>query len=321
MSNEEIYSGGRATEYTNDKAAPAIKDKTIARLIPANVSECSIIRGASGNHCSTDKTAADVEKLLEVSSMDEAKSKLNCRTERCVLENVAHALPQAKEEIGVVLKVKGPTDSKLLSNAHIDATMRQFAVKFPEFYPYNFNMRNYADYHFSRGKVLEGADTLATVPFSSVYTQGKTCAGCIINTDTYQGDGKHWMALFVDARSPVCSVEFFNSSGNPPAAEWVDWMIKTKIQLEQLGRTIEVVKVTAIRHQQSKSECGVYSLFYVWARLHGTPYQYFLKNPMKDQLMFEFRQHLFEDTTGGGGGGGGVFSWEKYSAGTKIRWE
>jgi hypothetical protein len=110
------------------------------------------------------------------------------------------------------------------------------------------------------------------------------------------------MALFADARnSDRWTVEFFNSSGNAPAPEWVSWLVKTKAGMELiLDREkkkipVEIMKVSSIRHQQSRSECGLYSLFYIWARLHNIPPEYFMENPIPDQLMFEFRQHLFED--------------------------
>jgi hypothetical protein len=119
-------------------------------------------------------------------------------------------------------------------------------------------------------------------------------AGCIINSDNYQGSGKHWMALFVDTRSSPMTVEFFNSSGNYPVKQWSDWMHKTKDDLAPKGK-VKIVNVAGLQHQRSKTECGVYSLYYIWSRLNGISPEAFQKIKVDDELMFEFRQHLFSD--------------------------
>jgi hypothetical protein len=170
---------------------------------------------------------------------------------------------------------------------------------------------------------------LATIQFKDLYTGfgGKKykCCGCIINSDVYQGGGKHWMALFADARGSKWTVEFFNSSGNSPGPEWISWLVKTKNQMEELidnlklkNNTVEILKVCNIRHQQSRTECGVYSLFYLWARLNGLSYEYFMKKPVPDQLMMEFRQHLFNDPERKISG---RFDFAEYKKMVKIEWE
>jgi hypothetical protein len=232
-----------------------------------------------------------------------------------------------EHEININLKVEGPTDSKLLSNINIDSTLQQWTIRWSDFYPYNFHMLNYASYSYRNGRVVHKPDTLATLPFDDLY-YGRTgrvyrCAACVINTDTYQGPGQHWMALFADARGVKWSVEFFNSSGNSPAPEWVNWMEKTKTIMENIltnsdHNSVEMVKVSSIRHQKSRSECGLYSLFYIWARLNGVPYEYFSENHIPDQLMFEFRQHLFNDPRRTKLKS---FDWSTYQGTAKIQWD
>jgi hypothetical protein len=62
----------------------------------------------------------------------------------------------------------------------------------------------------------------------------------------------------------------------------------------------------------------LYSLFYIFARLNGVPKEYFIKNPVPDQLMFEFRQLLF---SGEKGLTGGKFNWDKYRGQVSVSWE
>jgi hypothetical protein len=154
-------------------------------------------------------------------------------------------------------------------------------------------MLDYKTYSFRNGRVLNHPDTLATVHMGDLVGRGITHAGCVINSDKYHGDGKHWMALFVDI--PGETVEFFNSSGNDPQVAWVDWMVKTAEELRQCGKKAKLIKVSSIRHQNSKTECGVYSLFYIWSRLNGIPCDVFLKHKINDDHIFHFRQLLFAD--------------------------
>jgi hypothetical protein len=313
------------------------KPKLIKSLIPNKITECSLNRAKYGV-CMLPKTSKSVAHLLGIVEdnpadiVEIAKEELNCDTEKCVLNKLRDKLGDrhVDGELRFSYKVPGPTDNALLTNVNIDSIMGQWAVVYKDFFAYNFNMKNYASYSFRNGRVYNTPDTLSTILFKDLYTGAYNgtnyrCCGCVINTDVYQGDGKHWMALFADTRGDQCSVEFFNSSGNGPAVEWVSWLQKTKIGIESViesenrpNRDVKVVKVSSIRHQQSKSECGLYSLFYIWSRLNGTSYDYFLNNSIPDQFMFEFRQHLFDATSGPKLE---EFDWEKYKDIVNIKWE
>jgi hypothetical protein len=131
------------------------------------------------------------------------------------------------------------------------------------------------------------------------------------------------MALFVDTTKPVWTVEFFNSSGNNPQPEWMNWMEKTKNILERitardkLPNTVKIIKASSLQHQWSRTECGLYSLFYIWARLNGVPADYFEHNTIPDQLMFEFRHHIFHNKKSTIK----KFDWDKYQSEIKLEWE
>jgi hypothetical protein len=334
---------GSGHGYKSDHHMAAIKDATISKLIPDTISECALyLDRAPGQPCVSNEILSAIMAATSSTSMADAKAKLGCDTERCVLGKLSSQIgaDRVRKEIATVLKLRGPTDTKLLSNVDIDETLRQWHVGYPAFFPYNFNMLNYASYSFRNGYIEHTPDTLSTILFSDLYEgtspiKGLTgikfrCAGCVINSDVYQGAGKHWMALFVDTRASQWTVEFFNSSGNAPAPEFVRWMEKTRSGLEQVvdqsngftnkasaSTSVEMLKVTSIRHQQSKTECGLYSLFYIWARLHGVPPSYFMENPVPDQLMFEFRQHLFD----GAHSRIKKFNWDEYTRSVRVEWE
>ena len=64
-------------------------------------------------------------------------------------------------EITSNFKTKGPLDVSLMSNIHIDSTLQQWALKYKEFFPYNFNMLNYASYSIQNNHVVNQPDSLA----------------------------------------------------------------------------------------------------------------------------------------------------------------
>ena len=285
-------------------------------------------------------------------------ARTHCTDEKCVLDTAAREHAISLEDAGIeeqiAFKRAGPTDTSLFNDSVIHAQMFAWMYQFAPFWAYNFNMLDYATSSMRNGRVVRKPDTLATVNWRDLYegraqlppgisddaaqsaasamikskrANGVRCTGCIINGDVYDGNGKHWMALFADARdegtrdrAPSWTIEFFNSAAVRPESEWLVWMAKTKREMLEINPRAQVsyVYVCKLWHQHSTSECGPYSLFYVWARLNGVSPQYFLENPVPDQIMFEFRQHLFarDDT-----GGARAFNFQEYKSRVRIKWD
>jgi hypothetical protein len=337
--------------YHNNKSAVS-KDIVSSRIVNDSISECAIyLQKDHSEPCSSDETIGILSDIISVKGspseiISSAKERTGCATEECVLKTLETDLgaDRVKSEIEARFKLKGPNGIELLSNFDIDNTLIQWTNKFTDFFPYNFNMLNYIDYSIKDGYVVNEPDSLARISFSDLYygkvnigdkpapKGGYRCAGCVINSDKYQGRGKHWMALFLDARgADEWSVEFFNSSGNGPAPEFINWVLKISEQMEEvaskekLNVKITQVKSSSIRHQQSKTECGLYSLFYIYARLNNVPYTYFHSTPVPDQLMFELRQHLFKSGKKQPGvveiNGIPKFDFDKYKSEIKVQWE
>lgn len=317
----------------------------VHNLIPKKQSECATYLNLDNDISDSDVCSSQqlIERVARVTNLDAnladtraiidgAKKITECDTERCVLTKLRPQLGNkvVNHELDTRFKVEGPRGSDWLGDNNIDATLKQWHIKFPDFFPYNFNMRNYASYSLDKDtmRVINEPDTLASINFEDLFEKGFRTAACICNTDTYQGKGKHWIALFVDARdnSPEWTAEIFDSAGVTPYPEWQSWLSKTKIQLNELldggggGNKKKEgfsVRASRMRHQDSNSECGVYSLFYVWARLNGISYRAFQENKVPDKLMFEFRQHLFHSN---GWKDEDNFDWDEYQRKVKIEW-
>ena len=121
--------------------------------------------------------------------------------------------------------------------------------------------------------------------------------GVVLNTDTSDGPGIHWFCLYCNFVVNPITLEYFNSSGNMPAPEVQAWLVKTKFDIENnINRKCEIVIASRIIHQQdSESECGNYSLYYIWSRLNGVSYKKFNDERIKDDVMIEFRETLFRN--------------------------
>ncbi|QJX72673.1 poxvirus late transcription factor VLTF3-like protein [Faustovirus] len=305
--------------------------ETAQELIPEVITECSIVVNDKPV-CSSDATISEIKQTFDINSNDfvevvnAAKEATGCSTEKCVVERVGST--NARQDLEMRFKVDGPVGTNLLSNNNIDGVLRQFVAFWPEFYAYNFNMADYDKFSFDaeKGVVVNRPDTLATISLVDLWKTGKRCAACVINSDNYHGRGKHWMALFADWRNQDrITIEFFNSSGNAPAYTWVKWMMKARAELETIpelkNARIDLINVAKIKHQKSRHECGVYSVFYIYCRLNNVPVEYFGTARITDEMMFEFRQHIFDSDKPHAGKGPRKFDLAEFKRTNTIRWE
>jgi len=312
--------------HSGSGSPATLQDHPIKPLLPDTISECALTIATSGQvGCSSDEAVGVMREIVGAPNVSRAavlemvKRKLAVSDERSVLTSPEFMSRYGRErslrELHKHFKVPGPTDVSLLTNFNIDQTLQQWTAADDKFFAYNFNMRDYENH----------GDTLHTVNMFDLYREGYRTTACVINSDYYAGRGKHWMALFVDCRDDSnWKVEFFNSSGNPPLGEFTNWMVKTKHQLTRaaaehsLSPKIDIVRASVICHQKSSTECGVYSLYYIYARLNGTPWRYFAEHPIPDIVMFECRHHLFWDKKRTHVK---TFKYDNYQKEVKILWE
>jgi len=243
----------------------------------------------------------------------EAAEILGCTSESCVLAHPAVREFAAQNEVPAQaldreletrFKTAGPRDSlALLSNYNIDETLQRWARVFTGFFPCPFAMMDF-DRNGDLFGTIDMVDVLeGRVPVNLGVEQVKrksTCFGCALNTDTSSGPGKHWVAVFVDCRPPPGSgpwtVEYFNSAGRPPTKPAAGWMARTRARLAEYrgdAGSVESVAVTDVGHQDSQTECGLYTLYYIRKRLEGTPYTFFFRQLVPDAAMTAFRKHVF----------------------------
>ena len=255
----------------------------------ANQSEC---RDDIDGVCMRKPAIKIITDELKVSSLNEAKKKTQCTSESCVITRV---MPKTGNREYVILdlelkarfKPPGPRRNQWLSNYNIDDSLELWTHIYPRFYNCEFAMRDFNKYDselssINLKKLMSGQNKRKT----NCDTMGVVC-----NTDAMSGGGKHWTVLFVDMRQTPITIEFFNSSGSPPCHSYSEW--QHKMQAELLPTPSEIVIPNKIQHQLGRTECGVYSLYYIRARLEGKPWTWFDKERVTDAEMTEFRSYLF----------------------------
>ena len=254
----------------------------------------------------------------EATVVRQAAHALGCGSESCVISHprfrahvrpdlAAHVLDAERDRR---FKPEGPRDTtQLLSNVNIDAVLQEWAVVFPTFYNYRFNMMDFETTGGSLAltdvsEILEGRAPQDLGPKGQGLVR-RVCDtfGCVLNTDISVGRGKHWVAVFGDCRGQgAWTVEYFNSAGNPPPPPVVRWLEGAAARLTSFRAShpathgvgpVTPVSLTAVRHQDSQTECGNYVLYYIRRRLEGAPFSEFLETHIPDAAMIEFRKHLF----------------------------
>jgi hypothetical protein len=269
---------------------------------------------ANGSDAYANGSDNQLKLTMVKQSLDGAKQTLKCDSESCVvshptfqkfaIKNKIASNSELEENLDTRFKIEGPRNSTAwLSNYDIDKTLEDWAFKFEDFFPCPFAMIDFDRmgdplHRYNMHDIYNGKHKKNTI-MGTVKLPCRTF-GCAINTDVTAGKGKHWMALFVDMRgSEVWTIEFFNSTGAPPQKSIVNWMKKTKENLEdylnQIGKKIkvEIIITSHLEHQESNTECGLYTLFYIRARIENVPYDRFLKIVIPDENMIEFRKHCF----------------------------
>lgn len=232
--------------------------------------------------------------IIKVKNGEDFKCLDNTCTNVVAVDPVLSSCPLdidcTKEVIGRSSKPVGPTPTgparaAWLNNSDIDKTLHSLSVAHKGFYHIPFQMIDFAGTDRFEPTELGKLDILDVM-------KKYTSMGVVINTDKRTGPGIHWFAIYVSFDNPI-SIEYFNSGGNLPYPEIQEWMIKTQRILEDNGHKAIIIRPGNIVHQRSSSECGVYSLYYIWRRLNSAPYSQFINNRIEDDTMFKFRNRLF----------------------------
>lgn len=288
--------------------------------ISSHIVNKEIVTKTTDSECTNNTTVCSCKKVIKLMKeftgtnnsddsaiVEDIKQKLNCGdSESCVLNNPDFVKFVEKKDSDLVkhtlinnFKTKGPRDStKLLSNFNIDDTLFRWSREFRDFFPCSFSMIDFYKVSSEFGtidisKVFSGKESYRDPLDGSLHGGPFRTFACVINTDVSYGRGKHWVCMFADHRGEKCTIEYFNSSGNPPNEDVTKWMEKQRSNMLKICDKVDTITVTNIVHQKSNTECGMYVLYYIRSRLDGIPFIYFLTKRIDDSIVTEFRKHVF----------------------------
>jgi hypothetical protein len=301
-----------STEESSDDLQGLTHGSKLLTLSVGKVGECAL--DVPGSICSINKTVSDMRDFLKdrnvdqtkitskESTLSEMKKQTQCLTERCVLTNQSFqefADSKAIADSKGNLKPLGPSNNTaLLNNSNIDTVLNKLTKIHKNYYHMNFQMIDFAGVKDGSGWAIKKGERitpteLGNINMLDVIKKGFKTFGVVLNTDVRTGGGIHWFALFCDFRQSPYTVEYFNSSGNKPVYQIQNWIHKTVAQINTKHKCI-ALQLSGVVHQTgSETECGPYSLYYIWNRLNGKPAINFQQKAIPDCKMIEFRKMLF----------------------------
>lgn len=280
--------------------------------IAKNICASDIDRTHS-THENTCVPSDEMESAVEdngYSTVREAADDLQCHDsdtnarDLCILEKV-------HDRKRVVRYFKTPVKSMSanywLNNTDIDTTQYHLSTLFTGYYYSNIHMIDFGMFNPDTQDVIQEVKAVDNIDFvrevckpsdskrTLTYNGAIKSFGIVVNTDVSSGKGIHWFAVFMDFASTPCTIEYFNSSGyDVKTPKFKSWMISLADDITRAGKPCKYVRVSEIQHQSATTaNCGVYSLYYIWSRLHGTPHVWFAKNKVPDSKMELFRKFVF----------------------------
>lgn len=267
--NQELETSKLEAEVKGSRQPPVITPLSHALI---NQTDCADITKKQGEDCMPQHIIQEVLRTNGTKNMEEAKRKTGCDSEKCVAE-------RTNAKLSIFFRQPGPrSTTKWLSNSNLDTVLSSFAAHKPKFLHIPFHMINFAEHPNM---------TLNNINWPDV-AQKYDAAACAVNTDTYERmKGKHWFALYVSFKDKT--IEYFDSSSRD-RQEINTWMEDTN---RKLGGSY-TLKKNKVQHQHGATECGVYTLYFIAARLlFNIPFEEFQKNMVNDEYMYIFRKIVF----------------------------
>lgn len=174
-----------------------------------------------------------------------------------------------------------------LNTLDIDAVLRQYEIKYPEFKfygptPIDFDKKIYGN------RCVD--NELCNINVKTLYKKGIRYIGVVFNLDPHDKGGSHWISMFCNLNK--CEICYWDSYAFKPPKEVNKLMDKLKKQCNSIGKNMKI-KLTQNRHQYGDSECGVYSTHFIIRLLEGDKFEKLVNKRISDKLMNTYRSMYF----------------------------
>jgi hypothetical protein len=203
-----------------------------------------------------------------------------------------------------------------LSTNHINEVISQYEEKYPEFIFLGAVPNDFEELEFLG---------LSNINYDKYLEKNKTKLGLVINLDTHNQSGSHWVALYIDLIKN--QLYYFDSVGKKPGKRVKKFNNKvleylyakkhsTNINISEILRTIKQgnkngknkmnetlqnalkfidIQYNNVQHQQKNSECGVYSINCILRLVSGENFNDIKNNITTDDEVNKCRKIYFRD--------------------------
>jgi hypothetical protein len=214
------------------------------------------------------------------------KEKYNCDNQICWINTSFIKNIKNNDITQFTFRPNGPRGKyDWLSTSDINKVMKQYESKYKDFtfmgaVPYDFEEIPYLDtFNFNLEKVK---------------ASGKNRIGMVVNLDTHDKDGSHWVAFYSNLKSK--EIYFFDSFAKQPGERIQKFGDKFLNEFSGGGNSKQNnIIYNKIRHQFSNSECGVYSMNFIIRLLQGESFNDITGNITKDTDMNACRKSYFRN--------------------------
>lgn len=204
-----------------------------------------------------------------------------------------------------------------LSTTNINDVLSQYEEKYPDFV-----FLGAVPNDFEELSILG----LSNINFDDFIKDNKSKIGLVINLDTHDQSGSHWVALYSDLINN--KIYYFDSVGKKPGKRikkfnnnLLKYMYKKKYNkdinidgiiglLNKSEKNISSkyykilnnklkefdIRYNNIQHQQNNSECGVYSINFILRIVKGESFDDITKNITSDDEVNKCRKVYFRNT-------------------------
>lgn len=184
-----------------------------------------------------------------------------------------------------------------LSTSDIRKVLKQYEAVYPEFIflgPTSIDFCSLVN------------NEVCKIDLKAAKRNGKTKIGIVFNTDPSTEPGKHWISMFIDISHPdpkQHEIGYFDSYGISPLAPEIRNLVSNlKRQNPYIKLKLncsDQMCTRSVQHQRDNSECGVYSINFIVARLSGQSWEdIVLGNIWTDEQMVELRKKYFRPDKG-----------------------
>ena len=272
------------------------------------------LKNIATNYNKRNKNKINID-LPKEELVKELENKLSdkCSDQTCWLRQDFVKEMNNEEILKNTFRPSGPSKKyEWLSTTHIDDVVQQYQNVHKDFLflgavPYDFE-----DLHFLG---------IHNINFKELENQNKSKIGMVINLDTHDLDGSHWVALYTDLKKN--QIYFFDSVGKVPEyriRKFINKIAKyiyqkkynSRLPINDILKKIKNnknnkydkiiqnikdfdIRYNNIQHQFKNSECGVYSINFIVRLVSGESFDSIINNITKDDEMNENRKIYFRN--------------------------